>query len=224
MVIILVIAGLSGCDKDTTAGFTEITYYPTLEVLGEPVVIAPLGKNYVDAGVKAELQGEDVSDQVVVSSNVDSNVGGVYSVSYEITNVDGYKRTASRTVYVADPTPSIISTGMHKVVTGTHRLRAGARTNYSGYSILVLQTAPGVFYISDFLGGYYDQKVAYGPNYALTGTFKLNADNTLSLVDSYLIGWGDSMTALAAASVDPATGLISWTAKYAGMDFNVIMN
>ncbi|HEY5510877.1 MAG TPA: immunoglobulin-like domain-containing protein, partial [Prolixibacteraceae bacterium] len=79
MVIILVIAGLSGCDKDTTAGFTEITYYPTLEVLGSSSVIAPLGQTYVDAGVKAELQGEDVTSEVTTSSTVDSNVGGVYS-------------------------------------------------------------------------------------------------------------------------------------------------
>lgn len=225
MSLVLVIAGLSSCNKDTTAGFTQMTYYPTIVVLGEPVVIAPLGVNYVDAGVKAELQGNDVSDQVVVSSNVNTNVGGIYSVSYEITNADGYKRTASRTVYVADPTPSSISTGEHTVVAGTNRTTAaGVITNYSGYSILILQTAPGVFYISDFLGGYYDKRAGYGSSYALTGTFKLNADNTLSLVDSYLIGWGDSMTELAAGSVDPATGIIRWTAKYAGYNFNVIMN
>ncbi len=224
MVFVLAIAGLSSCDDETTAGFTEITYYPTLELLGEPSVIAPLGQNYVDAGVKAELLGEDVTDQVVINSSVDTNVGGVYSVSYEIINVDGYSRKTSRTVYVADPTPSVIATGMHTVSSGTHRLRLGVRTDYSGYDILILQTAPGEFYISDFLGGYYDQRAAYGSNYACTGTFKLNADNTLSLINSSVAGWGDSLSGLADASIDPATGAISWTAKYAGMDFNVKMN
>jgi hypothetical protein len=223
-VLVLVISGLSSCKKETTAGFTKMTYYPTLEVLGDPVVIAPLGVSYVDAGVKAILQGEDVSSQVKVTSNVNSNVGGAYSVEYEITNADGYKRTASRIVYVADATPSLISTGEHTVLTGTNRLRAGVTTNYSGYPILILQTSPGVFYISDFLGGYYDKRAGYGSNYACTGKFRLNADNTLTLISSYVIGWGDSLSALTNASINPVTGKISWTAKYAGMDFNVIMN
>jgi len=227
MVIILVIAGLSGCDKDTTAGFTQITYYPTLTVLGSPVVIAPLGAPYVDAGVKAELQGKDVSNTVVVSSSVNSNVGGVYSVSYEITNVDGYKRTASRTVYVADATPSPISTGMHTVSAGTNRvvIKTGVTVNYSGYSILILQTAPGVFYISDFMGGYYDKRAGYGASYAMTGYFRVNADYTLSLISSHIDGWGDSLNEMKNASVNPVTGKITLSAIYAGSySFNVILN
>jgi len=227
MVIILVISGLSGCDKDTTAGFTQITYYPTLEVLGGATVIAPLGKTYVDAGVKAELQGADVSNKVISTSTVNSNVGGVYSVSYEITNADGYKRTASRTVYIADLTPSPIATGMHTVSAGTNRvvIKTGVKVNYSGYSILVLQTAPGVFYISDFMGGYYDKRAGYGTSYAMTGYFKVNADNTLSLVSSHIAGWGDSLNEMKNASVDPVTGKITLSAIYAGSySFNVILN
>lgn len=227
MVLVLVNAGLSSCTKDTTAGFTQITYYPTLEVLGDPVVIAPLGVNYVDAGVKAVLQGEDVTSQVITTSNVDTNVGGVYSVSYKITNKDGYSRTASRTVYVADTTPSVISTGMHTVATGTNRvvISTGVTVNYSGYSILILQTAPGVFYISDFLGGYYDKRAGYGANYAMTGYFKVNTDNTLSLISSYIGGWGDSLDELKNASVDPVTGKITFSALYAASySFNVILN
>lgn len=227
MVFVLFIAGLSSCEDETTAGFTEITYYPTLQVLGEPVVIAPLGVPYVDAGVKAMLQGEDVSSQVKTTSNVDSNVGGVYSVSYLITNKDGYSRTASRTVYVADTTPSVISTGMHTVATGTNRfaIKTGVTVKYAGYPILILQTAPGVFYISDFMGGYYDKRAGYGSAYAMTGYFKLNADNTLSLISSHIDGWGDSLDGIKDATVDPATGKITMSALYAGSySFNVIIN
>ena len=32
-VIELAIIGLSSCDKDTTAGLTRITYYPTITIL-----------------------------------------------------------------------------------------------------------------------------------------------------------------------------------------------
>jgi BT_2262-like, C-terminal domain/Bacterial surface protein, Ig-like domain len=226
MVLVLVTA-LSGCKKVTTAGFTQITYYPTLEVLGDPVVITPLGIAYVDAGAKAVLQGEDVSSEIVTTSNVDSNVGGVYTVSYKITNKDGYSRSASRTVYVADTTPSVITTGIHTVAAGTNRvvIASGVTVNYSGYPVLLLQTAPGVFYISDFLGGYYDKRAGYGSNYAMTGYFKVNADNTLSLISSHIIGWGDSLDELNNASVDPVTGKITFSAVYAGSySFNVILN
>lgn len=226
MVLVLVTA-LSGCKKVTTAGFTQITYYPTLEVLGNPVVITPLGLDYVDAGAKAVLQGEDVTSEIVTTSNVDTSVGGVYTVSYQITNKDGYSRTASRTVYVADTTPSVITTGMHTVAAGTNRvvISSGVTVNYSGYPVLLLQTAPGVFYISDFLGGYYDKRAGYGSNYAMTGYFKVNADNTLSLISSHIIGWGDSLDELNNASVDPVTGKITFSAVYAGSySFNVILN
>lgn len=221
---LLVMAGLSGCDDDSTAGFTEITYYPTLDLVGEAEVITALGEPYVDAGVTSELLGENVVDQVITTSNVNYEVGGVYTVSYEITNADGYVLSTSRTVYVADPTPSPIATGMHTVAAGTHRIRLDVKTDYSGYQILVLQTGPGVFYIGDFLGGYYDQRAGYGANYACTGNFKLNDDNTLSLIDSQVAGWGDALDDLTEASVDPETGVMSWSAGYAGMAFNVILN
>lgn len=227
MSFVLVISGLSSCKDETTAGFTQMTYYPTLKVIGDPVVIAPLGVNYVDAGIKAMLQGEDISNQVVTTSNVDTNVGGVYSVSYKITNKDGYSRSASRTVYVADTTPSIISTGMHTVSAGTNRvvIKTGVTVNYSGYSILILQTTPGVFYISDFMGGYYDKRAGYGASYAMTGYFKVNADYTLSLISSHISGWGDSLGEMKNASVDPVTGKITLSAIYAGSySFNVIIN
>src|SRR5690606_20874174 len=100
------IIGLSGCKDITTEGFTEITYYPSLKVKGEPVVIINIGAEYVDAGAEAILNGEDVSDQIVIKSNVDASKGGIYSVSYSISNDDGFVVTGTRAVYVIDPTPS----------------------------------------------------------------------------------------------------------------------
>lgn len=223
----LVLAGLSGCKDVTTEGFTRITYFPTLEVLGDPVMIIAKGTTFVDPGVYAELKGEDVTDQVETTSNVDTNTPGIYSITYKITNSDGFSRSGSRTVYVADPTPSIISSGSYNVLAGTNRVNknTGATTNYSGYSITIIQTAPGVFYVTDFLGGYYDKRAGYGSNYTMTGYFKLNSDNTLSLISSHVSAWGDSLDDMYNASVDPATGKISWSALYVGyLEFNVVLN
>lgn len=227
IVFAIAVLGLSSCDDESTAGFTDITYYPTLELLGDASVIVPIGSTFEDPGYVSKLEGVDVSDQVVINSNVDTSTGGVYTVNYAITNADGFDVTASRTVYVADVTPSVIATGMHTVVSGTHRVNqnSGATTPYSGYDVLILQIEPGIFYISDFLGGYYDQRAGYGSNYAMTGYFQLNSDNTLTMVSSYVSGWGDSADDFYTATVNPTTGAISWSVLYAGyLEFNVIMN
>lgn len=223
LVLALSIVGLTGCDKDTTAGFTTVTTYPSLTLIGETTLFTAINQPFVDPGFTAELNGVDVSDQIDVVSDVDTDVAGIYTINYTATSTDGFKLPLSRTVYVADLTPSVISLGYHKVAVGTYRLRAGVTVKYSGYDILIMQVAPGEFYISDFLGGYYDQKVGYGANYACKGKFKLNADNTLTLVESSVAGWGDSLSALEGGIYDPATGTLSWDAQYAGMDFNVII-
>lgn len=223
LVCALSIIGLTGCDKDTTAGFTSITNYPSLTLKGSTTFFTAINQPFVDPGFTAELNGVDVSDEIEVVSDVDTNVAGIYTVSYTATSPDGFKFPLSRTVYVADLTPSVISLGYHSVAVGTYRLRAGVTIKYSGYDILIMQVSPGEFYISDFLGGYYDQRAGYGANYACKGKFKLNADNTLTLVESSVAGWQDSLTDLVSGIYDPAAGTLSWNAKYAGMDFNVII-
>lgn len=217
--------GIQSCEKDTTAGFTDITVYPVLEVLGDPVVIVDKGEPYEDAGVSATLDEEDVTDQVNIQSNVNTDEAGIYSVRYSITNADGFTVNGSRTVYVTDPTPSVITTGVRTVASGTHRSGGAGTVAYSGYSVVILQLEPGVFYISDFFGGYYEVRAGYGSAYAMTGSFKLNANNTLSLIESGIQGWGDSLDGLSGGSVDPETGTIRFTASYVQTyDFNVILN
>jgi hypothetical protein len=217
--------GFQGCEKETTAGFTDITIYPVLEVLGDPIVFTNKGEPYEDAGVSAELDGEDVVDQVVVQSNVNTDEPGIYSVNYSITNADGFTVTGSRTVCVTDPTPSTITAGIKTVSAGTNRSGGTGVVAYSGYPVLILQMEPGIFYITDFFGGYYEVRAGYGPAYAMKGNFKLNANNTLTLIDSGVDGWGDSLDGISNASVDPATGTIKFTASYAGTyNFNVILN
>lgn len=224
---VLTIVGLGSCDDESTAGYTGITYYPILEVLGESSIILDIGTTFVDPGYYAELNGEDVTDQVEVVSNVNTAVGGVYSVSYKITNEDGFSVSGSRTIYVKDPTPSIIYSGIHTTAPGTFRfwLSSGAVVNFSGFEILILQTEPGVFYISDFMGGYYDQRVGYGPAYAMTGYFQLNDDNTITPLSGFVAGWGDSYDYLKDSSVDPVTGQITYKLGYAGlMEYTIILN
>lgn len=225
IIIILTVAlamlTVVSCEKETTAGFTRITYYPTLEVLGNPVVIVDKGSTYVDAGAKSILNGEDISSQVVVKSTVDTSKPGIYKVNYTVTNADGFSVQGSRTVYVKDPTPSLLESGEYTVAAGSYRLRQGTKINYSGYPIIILQMQPGVFYTTDFLGGYYEYRAGYGDAYAAKGYFKLNADNSISLVSSAVAGWGDALSALVGGVYDPVAKSIYWDAQYAGMSFFV---
>jgi len=221
--VLSVIIGLSSCDNETTDGLTSITYYATLEMQGEDTVYVSLGDDYEDAGCTAVMQGEDVSDQIVTVSNVDTNTGGEYSVTYSVTNEDGFSSSVSRVVFVFDTTTSVISNSFYTVQDGTSRTYTDSdtgestTTEFSGYSILIYQTSPGVFYISDFLGGYYDKYKDYGSAYAMTGTFQLNEDNTITLISSSISAWGDSLDYIENGKVDPSTGEISFDLSYAGV-------
>ena len=103
MILMLATMFVTSCEDDSTEGLTFITYYPTLTLEGESFVVAEKGTAYQDPGYSATLQGEDVTDQVEVTSNVNMNQSGLYSVTYSITNADGFAKTASRQVLVVDP-------------------------------------------------------------------------------------------------------------------------
>lgn len=213
------------CEKESE-GLSRVTYYAEITLEGPGTVVVPLGSEYEEPGYTAVQDETDVTDQVEVDTNLDTNQAGVYEVTYRAVNEDGFASTNSRTVLVYDTTPSIIESGIHTVAEGSNRVwNDGTVVPFSGYEIVILQIEPGVFYISDFMGGYYDQRVGYGSDYAMSGNFELNEDNTLTPISSIVPGWGDSMDAMTSSSVDPETGQISYTIEYAGlMEFNIIIN
>ena len=81
MILMLATMFVTSCEDDSTEGLTFITYYPTLTLEGESFVVAEKGTAYQDPGYSATLQGEDVTDQVEVTSNVNMNQSGLYSVT-----------------------------------------------------------------------------------------------------------------------------------------------
>ena len=88
----------------------------------------------------------------------------------------------------------------------------------------IKKAAPGIFKVSDFFGGYYDQRAGYGSSYAMGGYFQLLADNSLVQLSSYVPGWGDSTDYCEDAVYDAASGTISFRVGYAGvMEFTIIL-
>jgi len=46
--------------------------------------------------------------------------------------------------------------------------------------------------------------MVYGPDYAMVGKFELNDDNTITPLESYVAGWGDSITTEGAVRLLPS--------------------
>ena len=229
LLLIFSVLFLFSCDKETE-GVSRITYYVDLTLKGNPVEFVSLGGTYVEPGWEAYEEGEDVSDKVQVSGNVNTSKAGLYTLTYVAYNTDGFPKTATRQVVVSDPTPSPLESGFYKVSKSSNRTSLGSGPGSTGSkeyasepTILIYQVSPGKFYISDFMGGYYEVGRGYGSRYAMTGHFILNDNNTLTLSDSFIAGWGDSLDDLVNGIYDPATKTLIYTAQYAGSyDFNVI--
>ncbi len=138
-VLALFIAGFSSCDKEkTSAGVTDITYYPEMTMIGDPVVFLAQGDTYDDSGATAQINGEDVP--VDVSSDLDASTVGSYEISYSATNSDGFSKTVNRQVVVYDP--NMISDDLSG--TYTANVDRGGET-YAGNSVTLTDVGvPGV--------------------------------------------------------------------------------
>lgn len=210
----------TSCEKETE-GVSGIIRF---KLLGEETMLVKLGTSYQEPGCEVIYRGEDASKTVQITGTVNGQVVGLYLIDYIYTNPDGIKTTLSRKVIVADPTVTTDISGKYITADGTHRLRNGARTDYPGFDVTITKIAPGFFQISDFLGGYYDQKVGYGNAYATTGYIQLKSDNSITLLSSSNTAWKDALTDLTEASCSPSNNTVRWKADYSGMIFTVILN
>jgi len=219
-VFLLVIVGFSSCEKKNTAGLTEMTYYPSIEMMGDNPLLVPLGSTFTDPGVKSELDGVDVSNKVKVVSNVDASNGGVYSVSYTVASTDGFTRTESRMVIVASPNYN------HNDLSGNYTanvIRNGT-TSFSGNPVSLKKSSLGygIYEISDWIGGYYNVGYGYGPNYAFPGLIQVDGDNNVVLI-SMSNAWGDPFDAVV-GTYDSATKVFQYDAFWLGKyDFKVTL-
>jgi hypothetical protein len=226
--LILVACGVimfSACSKDSQ-DLSKVTYYVDMELVGDAVLGSEVGTSFVDPGVTAYENGEDISSTVIVTGSVDSEKVGYYPLSYTAINVDGFPKSVSRKVFVYDPSITTDISGSYTTSDGTKRVYGGTTTTaFTGYGVTIEEVKPGIFYISDFFGGYYDQRAGYGSTYAMTGYFRLHADNTITLLQSSVVGWGDGLDYLEEGSYDPDTKTIKWNISYAGsMIFYIILN
>ncbi|WP_044264807.1 BT_2262 family domain-containing protein [Bacteroides timonensis] len=210
---------LTACEKETEG----ISGTMRFELLGEETMLVTLGTSFQDPGCKVIYRGQDVSADAEAIGTVDAQTVGLYSVQYVFANKDGVKTTKKRTVIVADPTVTVEIAGNYLTADGTFRLSGSTVTNFPGYKVRVSKIAPGFFEISDFLGGYYEQRAGYGAAYACKGYVQVKNDNSITLLSSSTLPWNDTLTSLTEGNYDPSTGAVSWKAGYAGMLFTIVL-
>jgi hypothetical protein len=208
---------------------SRLTYYVNLEMLGDAFVQVPIGTPYTDAGCKATMNGQDATSRIVTSGldAIDVNTAGLYTVTYSAINDDGFPASISRTVAVCDPTITTDLSGTWTTQSGTQRIYGGATvTPFPGYSIKITKAAPGIFSVSDFFAGYYDQRAGYGSSYACKGYLQLLDNNELVCLENFVSGWGDSLDDdTFVGTYDPDTETLTWDEDYAGsMTFHIILN
>ena len=221
---------LTSCNDDNDElTDSRLTYYVNLEMQGDAFVQVPIGTSYTDAGCTATINGQDATSRIVTSGieKIDVNTAGLYNVTYSAINDDGFPASVSRTVAVCDPSIETDISGTWTTQEGTYRnYKETTLTPFAGFTCKINKAAPGIFSVSDFFAGYYDQRAGYGGAYACKGYLQLLADNSLVCLSNFVNGWGDSIDeGTFAGSYDPETETITWECGYAGsMVFYITLN
>ncbi|WP_170863151.1 DUF5011 domain-containing protein [Pseudozobellia thermophila] len=104
----LLLVGLAlfaSCDGEETNDVSLVTNYATVEIIGERTTVINVGDTYVDPGATSEIAGS--SAEYSTSGSVDTSTPGVYTLTYETINDDGFAASARRVVVVLSTEPSI---------------------------------------------------------------------------------------------------------------------
>ena len=82
----------------------EDSVAPVITLLGVNPVTIEEGSNYIDAGATAKDNYDgDITSSIVVTGSVDTNIIGIYTLSYDVTDANGnVAPTMTRTVNVVD--------------------------------------------------------------------------------------------------------------------------
>ena len=206
---------LSGCEKKiTTWDNSRITYYVDLTMLGDQVMIVPVGSSYSDPGFTAFENGVDVEDNVSVVGSVDPTSIGYYPISYSVENQDGFSKEAQRKVFVVGN--SVVD------LTGTYTGQREGKASVAG-KITIEQVGLGLYHASDLFGGYYEflaGGAGYGLAYRLDTYFVINDDYTITALktDSPWGPWN-----VLDGVYNPETKVLSYAVEQDGFQFNATL-
>lgn len=166
IMIALTLFAAFSCEEDkVTEGISSITYYPVITLKGEQWNQVAVGGTFTDPGATAK-EGE-TEIQVKVTGTVDTKTPGVYVLTYDAVNKDGYSSTEYRYI-------GVISAAATTDITGSYQRNGGAN------GISKVTKVSGNLYKADNVGGvavpapgdavlfYYFDKGKIGVPYQLT--------------------------------------------------------
>ncbi|WP_445757591.1 immunoglobulin-like domain-containing protein, partial [Polaribacter sp.] len=83
--------GYNAITETRTVIVKETNYFkPTLSLVGDTEITLSVGQNYREFGAKAiDYNGNDISDLIVTTGNVDTSKSGTYVVKYNVTDTLG---------------------------------------------------------------------------------------------------------------------------------------
>jgi prepilin-type N-terminal cleavage/methylation domain-containing protein len=99
-----------GTNYSTPLYDMESAMEPNILILGANPFDLLVGEAYIDEGAKArDKYGNNITSQIIVDNQVNTNVIGSYQVLYSVTDADGVSKTVSRIVNVIDTIPPVIT-------------------------------------------------------------------------------------------------------------------
>jgi len=93
------------CDGEETNGVSLVTNYATVEIIGDRTTVINVGDSYTDPGANSAISGNTA--EYTTTGSVDTSSQGVYTLTYETINADGFPASARRVVVVLSNTPSV---------------------------------------------------------------------------------------------------------------------
>jgi prepilin-type N-terminal cleavage/methylation domain-containing protein len=97
-----IVASTSDCSTDVIP--------PIITILGDNPTNIFIGTTYTDAGVTAiDDRDGNITSRVMLSSNINPNVPGTYTITYEVMDMGGNNTIVTRTVNVIDNVKPIIT-------------------------------------------------------------------------------------------------------------------
>lgn len=214
----LLLGTATSCE-DSVEDLSKVTYFAELNLKGDDFVKISLGETYTEPGYEATENGEDISDRVKVTGNVDNTTTGFYNLVYSVANVDGFSVSKSRQVMVVDP-DHFASAYQGESQTSTR--------HYTGAPIFITENSDGTYLIDDLLGDlqFYGLNPGFEPMYDFhaEAKVKLNDDNTLSLLEVGNWYFASQLTlSLTEGKYDPETGVVTMTVDYGGTPLSVTL-
>ena len=85
-------------NTDEEVGISRVTHYAVLTLKGEKYMTIVLGSSFTDPGITAKEGSNDIN--YTTSGSVNTNVAGVYTLTYTAINKDGFPASIVRTVIV----------------------------------------------------------------------------------------------------------------------------